>query len=285
MNYRSRTGAIATVPVLFIAAAMTASFGGCGDDTTGFQPDGAADDASTEDAPAEASGDDAMTTPVKDASPSSDAGPDSATPPADAGPDVTPVPEASADAAPDAPATEDAAVDAPDDSPADASGDGPTCDLGAAGSYATQQDLTLFGAITYFDNGAVLPAGHYRVQNLGGCMKYSNSGQDWTVHAYADGSDAFWIGTVSGDKLFMPPGTVGYSATLGGGGAYVDFDDCVAANLALAPAEFDFVGGQLGVWLADDNPGDNVAGVSDDGGIDNPKWSLTLLSGSCTNIE
>jgi hypothetical protein len=277
MTHRSRTGVVATFPLLFIAAATAAAFGGCSGDGTTFQPDASADDASTEDAPAEASGDDVTTTPVKDAAPSADAGPDSTTPPADAAPDVALVPDAAVDAAADAPAT--------DDAPVDAAGDSATCDLGAAGSFATQQDLTLFGQITYFDNGAALPAGHYQVKNLGGCMKYSNSGQDWTVHAYADGSDAFWIGTVSGDKLFMPPGTVGYSATLGGGGAYVDFDDCVAANLALAPAEFDFAGGQLGVWLADTNPDDNVAGVSDDGGIDNPKWSLTLLSGSCTNIE
>jgi hypothetical protein len=172
---------------------------------------------------------------------------------------------------------------AADVAPVDAPADAPTCALGSAGSFATQQDLNLFGQITYFDNGAVLSAGHYRVQYIDGCMKYG-PGQDWTVHAYSDGSDAFWLGTVTGDKLFMPPGTAGYTAA-DDGGAFVSFDDCVAANRALPPKEFDFAGGQLGVWLADSPYSDNMAGVSDDGGIDNPQWSLTLLSGACTNTE
>jgi hypothetical protein len=108
-------------------------------------------------------------------------------------------------------------------------------------------------------------------------MKYS-SAQDWTVHAYADGSDGWWlVGDTTADKIVMPPGTVGYLAS---SGAYTTFDACVAANLALPPMEFDFAGGKLGVWLQDDPYSDNVAGQDNR----NPRWSLTLL-GACRSPD
>ena len=163
--------------------------------------------------------------------------------------------------------------------PDDAEGDdgAGSCDLGSAASFATQQSLDLFGQIVYFDDGKTLPAGHYRVQYVDGCMKYS-SAQDWAVQAYADGSDAFWlVGATSADRILMPPGTVGI---LVGSGGFATFDECVAANLALPPEEFDFAGGPIGVWLSDSLYSDNVAGT--DGR--NPKWSLTLL-GDCSRIR
>jgi hypothetical protein len=164
----------------------------------------------------------------------------------------------------------------PDDAEGDDGADG-SCDLGSAASFATQQSLDLFGQIVYFDDGKTLPAGHYRVQYVDGCMKYS-SAQDWAVQAYADGSDAFWlVGATSADRILMPPGTVGI---LVGSGGFATFDECVAANLALPPEEFDFAGGPIGVWLSDSLYSDNVAGT--DGR--NPKWSLTLL-GDCSQIR
>lgn len=149
-----------------------------------------------------------------------------------------------------------------------------TCELGEAASAATNQALDLFGTIVYFDDGAELPAGRYRVTYLDGCMKYSSS-QDWTIHAYANGESAAWwlVGADSNDRIVVPPGTSGYATS---NGAYATFDECVAANAALAPIEFEFVGGKLGVWVLDSNYGDNVAGT--DGR--NPKWKLTLL-GDC----
>jgi hypothetical protein len=252
--------------VVVLAASIAVPFAGCGDDTT-FQPDASTNP--TDDASPEASSDnDAAALPGTDAAPGADA---DALAPADAG-----AGEADVVSPVDAGLSGDALP------PVDASGDA-TCNFGSAINYATQSTLSLFGEITYYAGGAVLPAGHYRVTYVDGCMKYS-SGQDWTIHAYADGHDDFWLGTAAGDMLVMPPGTIGYSAdpSQNGGGAFVQFDDCVAANKLLAPVEFDFAGGQLGAWNNDSNPGDNVAGVSDDGGIDNPQWSLTLLSGSCT---
>ena len=148
-----------------------------------------------------------------------------------------------------------------------------TCEVGEAQSPAAPGSLDLFGQIAYFGSGGELPAGHYRVTYLDGCMKYA-SDQDWAIHAYGDGSIAWWLGSTSGNKLVLLPGTVGIFQ---GQGGYTDFEGCVAANLPLPPIEFDFAGGVLGVWLADSNYGDNVSGV--DGR--NPVWKLTLLDSVC----
>ena len=148
-----------------------------------------------------------------------------------------------------------------------------TCTIGAAQSLGTDQNPDLFGQIAYYETGNALPAGRYRITYVDGCIKCSGS-QDWTIHAYSDGSAAWWLGAASGDKLIMPPGTVGYVSF---NGAYTLFTDCVAANLLLAPIEFDFAGGQLGLWVADTNYGDNVAGDSGR----NPAWKLERL-GACT---
>lgn len=149
---------------------------------------------------------------------------------------------------------------------------GTGCDYGSAASTAAASTLDLFGQITYFANGAVLPGGSYRVEYEDGCMKYS-SDQGWTIHAYANGSNGWWIGSQSGDKDVMPSGTVGYAV---GAGAFGAFADCVNANLALSPVTFDHNGGQLGVWLADSPYSDNVAGESGR----NPKWRLIRI-GAC----
>lgn len=148
---------------------------------------------------------------------------------------------------------------------------------GVAGSYATQQSLDLFGQIVYYAGGAALPSGRYRVQYVDGCMKY-NASQDWAVNAYADGHDSFWlVGDTTSDRIVIPPGTVGF---LVGSGGFATFDECVTANVALPPKEFQFAGGKIGVWLSDSPYSDNVAGV--DGR--NPKWSLTLLGANCTPV-
>jgi hypothetical protein len=129
----------------------------------------------------------------------------------------------------------------------------------------------VFGQVRYFAGGSTLPAGHYRVTYIDGCMKYS-SGQGWTVQAYGPGSpagsDAWWlVGSTTAAKIIMPPGTVGY---LVGEGAYASFDDCVTANLELPPVEFDFEGGKIGLWVEDSPYSDNVPGP----GGRSPTWHL-----------
>ena len=174
-------------------------------------------------------------------------------------------------------ANEDGASDAgsPDDAAYDAS-DG-TCDLGSAASFATDQTLSVFGTPTYFDDGGSLPAGEYRVTYLDGCMMYG-PGQGWTVNAYDGNPDSWWlIGATTDDRIVVPPGTTGYAP---GAGAYANFDDCVAASQTVAPVDFYFDGGLLGVWLEDSPYSDNTAGP--DGG--NPRWELTLL-GNCSLVS
>jgi hypothetical protein len=147
------------------------------------------------------------------------------------------------------------------------------CALGSATSLATAGDLDLFGQVAYFANGDALPPGRYRVTYEDGCMKYASS-QGWTIHAYANGSAGWWlVGATSSDKVVMPPGTVGWDPAAG---AFTAFAECVTANRALPPLEFDFAGGKLGIWLQDSPYSDNVAG---EGGR-NPRWSLAKL-GSC----
>jgi hypothetical protein len=116
-----------------------------------------------------------------------------------------------------------------------------------------------FGGAVLWNGGAPLPAGHYRVTYVDGCMKYGPS-QGWSVNAYANGPDTLFVVT-SGDVTIAPaPGTVGFFL---GQGGFASFDDCVKTNLAEdAPLAFDFAGGVLGLHLADGPYGDNVAGES-----------------------
>ncbi len=72
------------------------------------------------------------------------------------------------------------------------------------------------------------------------------------------------------------PGTVGF---LVGSGGFATFDECVAANQLVAPIEFAFDGGPIGVWLEDYPYTDNLAGMNGR----NPKWDLTLL-GDCSSL-
>jgi len=152
------------------------------------------------------------------------------------------------------------------------------CELGEVSSTGTNQNLDLFGSIVYFADGIELPAGRYRITYLDGCMKYS-AAQDWAVHAYAGAEpDGWWfVGKDQTQKVVVPPGTVGFLVSNGG---FSTFEQCVAANLALPPLEFDFAGGKLGAWLQDYPYTDNLAGEDER----NPKWKLTLL-GDCELVH
>ena len=125
----------------------------------------------------------------------------------------------------------------------------------------------VFGSTIWWNGGAALPAGHYRVTYVDGCMKYS-TGQDWSVNAYANGTDSFLIVTTSMMVLGTAPGTVGFEQ---GQGGFSSFDDCVNANASDAAFEFDFTGGPIGVWLSDSPYTDNVAGESNR----NPTYHLS----------
>jgi hypothetical protein len=141
---------------------------------------------------------------------------------------------------------------------------GGTCDFGSVVG-------DVYGRVIDFGHGVFLPRGRYRVAYVDGCMKYNRS-QDWALHAYPLGApvnDRWWL--VSGNgKIVMAPGTVGFEV---GSGGFATFDECVRANLALPPIEFDFSGGRIGVLLQDTPYQDNLPG--DDGR--SPTWRLTAL--------
>lgn len=155
------------------------------------------------------------------------------------------------------------------------SNSGAGCKLGAAGSFATDMNLDLFGDVVYFANGQNLPAGRYKVAFEDGCMKY-NSSQPWTIHQDLGTGPKGWslVGESSSQRVVLLPGTTTNFIFLGG---YTSFEACVTANKALPAKEFDFAGGKLGIWVDDTPYNDNQAG---EGGR-NPKWSLSLLVNEC----
>lgn len=182
--------------------------------------------------------------------------------------------------APAATPGEDASIEVPSQPPAPETPGSPNspdspetdlrCDFGAITNPATDDSLSAFAQTVYFPGD--LPAGRYRATYVDGCMKYSTLWV-WSVHGNTD--QAFWL--VAGDsdhRLAMPPGTIG---VLNGLGAYDAFEDCVRASLALAPVEFAFTGGRLGLWLNDFPYDDNVAGENGR----NPTWQLTRFDGPC----
>ncbi|MBK8172290.1 MAG: hypothetical protein IPK60_18360 [Sandaracinaceae bacterium] len=168
---------------------------------------------------------------------------------------------------------------ATDAGPTDAGSIDAGCGIGEVSSTATSGDLDLFGTPAYFNDGAPLPVGRYRVRYVDGCMMYG-SGQGWTVNAYtADMACWYLIGETTSDRLVVPPGTVGYAP---GSGAFASFDDCVAASRAVPPVEFELTTSQrVGVWLLDSPYSDNMAGV--DG--NNPRWALDSISGPGCGVD
>ncbi len=146
------------------------------------------------------------------------------------------------------------------------------CSVGVVASTASATQPALFGVPVWFLDGGVLPPGTYELRYRDGCMKYAPN-QAWTIHAYADGADAWWIIDGNRQQLLMPPGTVGFTLQNGG---FAQFDDCVNANRALPSGRFTFAGGVLGLLLVDVPYEDNVVG---EGGR-NPTWEL--LRTTCT---
>ena len=152
---------------------------------------------------------------------------------------------------------------------ADAAG---LCVVGTATSAATATTASLFGERVPFAADADLPAGRYLLEYVDGCFKFASS-QAWTIHARDDGTVTWWlVGATSADLLIHLPGIVGYTDPP----AFNDFAACVAANRLLPPIEYDHTGGRLGIWLADTNYPDNVAGEGDV----NPEWRLSRI-GPC----
>jgi hypothetical protein len=124
----------------------------------------------------------------------------------------------------------------------------------------------LDNAVAYFADGGSFAPGHYRVTYVSGCVRY-NGYSNLTVN----GQPTFEYLIVSGADAQAPIATAPGTVALGIPFGYTDLASCEAANRALAPVDFDFDGGTLGVYNNDFQPSDNVIDI--EGGA--PTWRLT----------
>jgi hypothetical protein len=133
------------------------------------------------------------------------------------------------------------------------------------------------GSTRYFNGGAALPAGNYRVTYVDGCMEYGaeSFGYSWCVadpqvmlgqgataltdpgHCVLVGNGATIIGELPGATAM---GTTTYAA-------------CVAASKTSAPLDVSFAGGTLGIYVNDSLTSDDVGGESQCGA--SPTWQLS----------
>jgi len=148
-------------------------------------------------------------------------------------------------------------LDCSGDAGVDASVPPPSCDDGEV----VVSDV--MGEIVYFDDGAELPAGRYRISYLDGCMKFGPP-VDWSVNNVGVGT-WYAVGETSDIQYGVLPGIAGFGLPA--------FDECVAQSRLISPLEIDVVAGKLGVWLFDYPSTDNIPG--EDGR--NPTWCLTRL--------
>jgi hypothetical protein len=148
---------------------------------------------------------------------------------------------------------------------------------GWTGSLPETLSIDVHGAATYFENGASLPAGKYRLEYVNGCMEWGQYalGWHWTIDTpaeYPGGplGQCLLVGSSTANVIGALPGTAGAPG-------YDTYSECVAANMSMdAPLDFDFAGGKLGLWMNDNNPADDSGGESECGF--SPTWRLSLLA-------
>lgn len=143
-----------------------------------------------------------------------------------------------------------------------------TCDL--PGGIHLPEDVTvdIAGATECrFGKGAAFPASRYRLEYVTGCATLRDpSVCGWTVHGSRSmpGVESCFIVGGGNTILGLTPGTAGAlidsDPTIGG--AFMTYDECVAANCSDPPVDFDFTGGTLGVQ----RDGGGVLGAIDDVG-------------------
>ena len=164
----------------------------------------------------------------------------------------------------------------------------PRCDLG--GGVVLPEELTVDvsgGTIKYYAQGATLPAGRYRVTYIDGCATFGGRPSDglgvgWSVNGQntMPGLWGCYLVDNTGKAFAVPPGTIGSfvgGSAANGGGAYMTYAECVAANCDQPPFDFDYSGGKLGVA----RDGGGVGSVDDLGGEveggRSPTFRLTRL--------
>jgi hypothetical protein len=157
--------------------------------------------------------------------------------------------------------------------------DGIQLATGWTGSLPETLAIDVHGAVTYFENGASLPAGQYRIEYVNGCMEWGLYGLGWhwtidTPAEYPGGplGQCLLVGDSTTNVIGVLPGTTGTPG-------YDTYSECVSANMSMdTPLDFHFSGGKLALWMNDNNPGDDIGGESECGF--SPTWRLSLLSAS-----
>jgi hypothetical protein len=143
----------------------------------------------------------------------------------------------------------DTGVDADTRIDANPSTDSGSCDS-STGIVVEELMPDIFGTPAFFAGGAPLPAGHYEIAYVDGCLQYDLF-HAWTVNGLVN--PQYWIiGVTTVDQLTPAPGIQDLFG-------YTSFEACVAANRG-ASVWFQFPGGKLGIWQNDFSPGNNRPG-------------------------
>jgi hypothetical protein len=124
----------------------------------------------------------------------------------------------------------------------------------------------LDNAVAYFADGGTFVPGHYTVTYVSGCVRY-NGYSNLTVNGQPTFEYLIVSDADAQAALAVAPGTVALGLPFG----YTDLASCETANRALAPVDFDFDGGPLGIYNNDFQPSDNV--IDNESGA--PTWRLT----------
>lgn len=179
--------------------------------------------------------------------------------------------------------------------PTDATGDAGSNASGTAGQPeacararpgAAPLDVTVVdtNAVTYnFADGALFPAGRYRIEYIDGCRRYDNTAA-WTLHASlvaaglsSEGRGGCYLIMSNDQAVELAPGTAG--VVVGEGpdplGAYGSYEECVAANRMQAPRDLTLSAGAIGIMNAGDSSPDKTTGEAI--GRRSPTYRLTRL--------
>jgi hypothetical protein len=158
------------------------------------------------------------------------------------------------------------------------------CALARPGAEPLVVTVVDTNAVTYnFADGALFPAGRYRVEYVDGCRRYDNTAA-WTLHASlvaaglsSEGRGGCYLIMSNDQAVELAPGTAG--VVVGEGpdplGAYGSYDECVAANRMQAPRDLTLSAGAIGIMNAGDSSPDKTTGEAI--GRRSPTYCLTRL--------
>jgi hypothetical protein len=142
-------------------------------------------------------------------------------------------------------------------------GDPGACNPDATAGITITPDI-LANVPSWFEGGASLPAGRYRIAWVDGCIRYDPTIYFWTVNG-AFNFEYWIIGATTSDLIQVAPGLSSIAGD-------ANYSDCVTASRGQY-VDVDFAGGKLGIYNNDFKPADNTASPT---GV-NPTWTLQRI--------